>query len=958
MPQGTAVDVGRLAVERGLITNAQLESCARDISPTRPIGDLLVERGLLTQPQLVRLMQSAPTVQTTAVAAPTPYECGACMLRYDILGAEPGRPYRCKKCDGLLSPRPRAPGQRPDEVAGAARLEVPAAPPPEIVEASKDARNRFGKYVLVKALGKGGMGSVYKAYDPELRRTLALKVLTVEHGDAVERFHREAQTVARLKHPNIVSIFEIGRHEKMQYIAMEYVEGPTLDRMKKIPARRAADILRDIAMAVHYAHDRGIIHRDLKPQNIIVDSAGRPYVTDFGLAREMRRGNSITAEGFTVGTPAYMSPEQATGRRDLDVRADVYGLGALLFHALTDRPPFTGHSDLETAMNVVNTDVPSPREFTPTVPRELELICLRSLDKDRGRRYPTALALAQDLQRWLDGQEVEARPPSLVGLTVDHVRRNRAIAAVVVASLLVISVVVAAAVTFVRAEREKARRAIEEARKDRPVADPDAERTRRREEDARDLLRRAQAAESPSDRIDLATRAIAAWPSLGDAYYVRGMAHASRGERDRACEDFAKAAEFSPSPVNALTARADVAIEIGRAKDAVRDLKRVLDLLPNAPGARVKLAIAQLRDQNPSAALEALAGAAEEPEMFAVRAFARAAAGRHDEAIEDAKKAAPGAGYTSARSYAHAIRGESAHRAGRTREVAESFIVAELYSQPDLSYPLSDLTHAAITRFRAIVRESCDTARGRRALSDALSEVAVDLLQARKLDEAQKVLDLAIAQDRTNALPVALLGLRQMQEMKFEEALVYGQRALDLDPSSLEGRLVRGIGHGGRVLMAFSSGAGLPRGSEGKEPEWLRHYVMATEDILEFRMHSKRFAELKNMLMMATATEENLVKGIRTETPEYAKILSTRFADRGRERLSADDPGCAEQLLNRAVALEDKNAEAYALRARAYFELKKWRQAQLDAEEAIAIDAGHKTPLAKLLEEAKRRQED
>ncbi len=133
---------------------------------------------------------------------------------------------------------------------------------------------------------------------------------------------------------------------------------------------------------------------------------------------------------------------------------------------------------------------------------------------------------------------------------------------------------------------------------------------------------------------------------------------------------------------------------------------------------------------------------------------------------------------------------------------------------------------------------------------------------------------------------------------------------------------------------------------------------MATEDILEFRMHSKRFAELKNMLMMATATEDNLVKGIRTETPEYAKILSTRFTDRGRERLSADDPGCAEQLLNRAVALEDKNAEAYALRARAYFAMKKWKQAQLDAEEAIAIDGAHRAPLAKLLEEAKRQQED
>jgi len=947
-------DLGRAALERGLVTPAQLDEARKLATPMRPIGDILVELGAITQNQLVRLLQAAPTVQTTAVTATCPYECAACMLKYDLMGAQPAKQYRCKKCDGLLTPAKRAPDIRPDETAAGHRLEVPSADPPDVEEAAKDPHNRFGRYILVKQLGRGGMGAVYKAWDPQLRRAVALKILSAEHPEAVERFHREAQTVARLKHPHIVSIYEIGRHEKSQFIAMEYVEGQTLDRLKRVPARRAADLIRDVADAVQVAHDRGIIHRDLKPANILVDADGRPCVTDFGLARETRRGQSITAEGFTVGTPSYMPPEQATGARDLDARADIYALGAVLYHALTDHAPFTGHSDLETAMNVVNKDLAPPSEFNPAVPRELELVVLKAMAKDRRRRYPTASALAQDLTRWLDGHEVAARPPSLVGRAAEHVRRNVAIVATIAVAAAAVAGTVAWSVRAVRESREAAARAIEEARK--TTGDTaTTERDRRRQEEARSLLDQAKRAQDPSDRIDYATRAVETWP-LGEAYMVRAEALAGR-DPGRAMEDFARAAQHLSSPVDALLARADLAIQTNRPREAVRDLRRVLELGTPKPGTRAKLAMAYVRDGDTNAALEAIAAQPEDAELLAVRSFARASAGRLDEAVEDAEKARPHKGGDAARVHAFALKGEDALPRADAERLAVCVVAVELEGKLDLAYPLSDVAAAASARFRsALHKEEQAKPELRRAVSSAIVDVGLVPYLANKPEKAAPYFDLARRRDEKNPVAVAAQGLVEFSQMRFDQSMECARRSLALDPDCLEGRLVRGMSRGALVVGEVMRQPSIPLPRDGEpDPEWLRLYLDSTLDYREFVSHSPRWEKFQQMGARMMAFEESFLARVKTGNPALSKVLAVRFAAVGQSRLAADDPRCAAHFYTRAVWFDGgKTASMHAGRARAHLGLKMWPEAARDAEKAVELDAGLKAEMDPVLAEARR----
>jgi WD40 repeat protein/tRNA A-37 threonylcarbamoyl transferase component Bud32 len=291
----------------------------------------------------------------------------------------------------------------------------------------------FGDYELLEVIARGGMGVVYKARQVSLNRLVALKMilkgeLATERD--VARFRAEAEAAANLDHPHIVPIYEVGEHDGQQYYAMRYVEGTSLARRPRSDARSEARLVAAVAGAVHHAHRRGILHRDLKPSNILVNSAGTPLVADFGLAKRVDADRSLTESGALVGTPRYMAPEQAAGRKDLTVAADVYSLGVVLYERLTGRTPFTGETVLEVLRQVRETEPPRPSAITPGLDRDLETICLKCLEKDHRKRYASAEALGNDLECWLRGQPITARPVGQVERWWRWCRRNPVLAAV------------------------------------------------------------------------------------------------------------------------------------------------------------------------------------------------------------------------------------------------------------------------------------------------------------------------------------------------------------------------------------------------------------------------------------------------------------------------------------------------------------------------------------------------
>ncbi len=262
----------------------------------------------------------------------------------------------------------------------------------------------LGKFVKLETIGRGGMGEVCKAFDTELDRWVALKFLIGSDPEDVARFKREAQTAARLSHPNIAAVYEVGDAADRPFIAMQLIAGPTLSSLPRTDRRALAALVRDAALAVHHAHERGVVHRDLKPANLMVEN-GRVFVMDFGLAR--RTGARTSLSGAVVGTPAYMSPEQARGEAT-DARSDVYSLGATLYELLAGRPPFEGPQVYEVLLRVIGVE-PRP----PGGDADLDTVVLKCLEKEPGRRYATAQALAEDLTRWLDREPILAHPPSL-----------------------------------------------------------------------------------------------------------------------------------------------------------------------------------------------------------------------------------------------------------------------------------------------------------------------------------------------------------------------------------------------------------------------------------------------------------------------------------------------------------------------------------------------------------------
>jgi WD40 repeat protein/serine/threonine protein kinase len=386
--------LGKLALERKFLTPEQLrEALAEQAKPMpdgdpkpRSLGNILVERGLLTVDQLVSLID-----QQAAPAA-----------------AQSGSPPRT-----------------------------------------------LGKYKLVRVIGRGGMGVVYEAIDTALDRKVALKTM-LPNPDAgpkeakqdAERFLREAKLSATLaKHPNVVSVYEAGVIDQKRYLAMELIEGQSFGRWKKsgsVTVRQQVTVLRDVAQGVHHAHKQGVIHRDLKPDNILVDGNNQPHVTDFGLAKMIGQnvGLSLTAAGMIMGTPAYMSPEQAQGLKSIDGRTDVYSLGVMLYEILTGRQPFTGETAIEILMKSTRNPVPRPSSVikpgtNAALDSAIENICLKALARNPQDRYRTAEAFAQDLTRWISGEAVKVVPPTTRKAFAPPRRRSKVVP--ILSAILVIA---------------------------------------------------------------------------------------------------------------------------------------------------------------------------------------------------------------------------------------------------------------------------------------------------------------------------------------------------------------------------------------------------------------------------------------------------------------------------------------------------------------------------------------
>ncbi|MCA9105898.1 MAG: serine/threonine protein kinase [Planctomycetales bacterium] len=274
----------------------------------------------------------------------------------------------------------------------------------------------FGDFELIEELGRGGMGIVYRARQRRLGREVALKLILIDHltsGTERARFYAEAKAAARLEHPHIVPVYELGEHDGRPFLCMKLIEGETLlHRLARGPmtSEEAARLLVPLCRAVQYAHDNSVLHRDIKPSNILIDQAGSAILTDFGLAKDLRDPATVTRTGAVVGTPAYMSPEQAAGGRPgIDTTSDVYSLGAVLYHMVTGRPPFQGRTGLETVLMVLDQDPPSPRSVQPKVDRDLEMIILRCLQKPSDLRYASPASLADDLEAFLRHDEISAR---------------------------------------------------------------------------------------------------------------------------------------------------------------------------------------------------------------------------------------------------------------------------------------------------------------------------------------------------------------------------------------------------------------------------------------------------------------------------------------------------------------------------------------------------------------------
>jgi tetratricopeptide (TPR) repeat protein len=482
-------------------------------------------------------------------------------------------------------------------------------------------------YEILDVLGRGGMGIVYKARHCRLQRLVALKmILAGGHAGPQDlaRFRTEAEAVARLQHPHIVQIYEVGEQHGLPYCALEFVDGGSLARKlagTPLPAQQAAQVVATLAEAMHAGHERGIVHRDLKPDNVLLTASGAPKVTDFGLAKKLDGSAGRTASGVIVGTPSYMAPEQARGRvNEVGPAADIYALGAILYEALTGRPPFKAATPMDTVLQVINNEPVPPRRFQPAVPPELETICLKCLRKEPAHRYATAAAVADDVNRFLNGEPIQARPSTAWERTIKWAKRKPAWAALIGVSALALLALFGVVLGFTL-KLQAALIATQEQRDLAERREQEADRQRAEAEQARataqvvsdflqfDLLRQANSYEQADRQFtpdpDVKVRTLLDRAAAGiderfrDQPVVAAAIHLSVGDAYEGVGDYALAiphltaardlrmAHLGPDHPETLTAQNNLAtafLTAGRTAEAIQVFEQVRAKLIQVPG--------------------------------------------------------------------------------------------------------------------------------------------------------------------------------------------------------------------------------------------------------------------------------------------------------------------------------------------------------------------------------------
>ncbi|GEM_PF-3110540 len=536
-PQNRAL--ARLAVEKKLVSREAMDEALRESE--RPGGRdpwaILVSRGVLAPRDVLHLRSlTAPTIRDGAQSKAT-----------------------------LPTPGPRSASGRPTP-----RPSSPAAPTYVFGE----------KYELLEELGSGGMGVVFRARDTRLQRDVAIKLVDLgprPSADMVERFEREARTTARLRHPAVVPVHDFGEFNGRHFLVMDVVHGKTLgERIEKkdLSLRDAVAVVRAVAEGIAHAHAEGIIHRDLKPDNVLVDQAGRGFVTDFGLAKETGTRSGLTKTGMAIGTAVYMSPEAAAGElRSVGPCSDVYGLGTILYEVLAGEPPFSGETTVQIIASVITKDPVPPSRIRPDAPRDLEVVCLKAMQKEPSHRYPSAQEFADELGRWQAGEPIRARPSGMVATMFRKFRRGRPWLAGAAALLAMAAGVLG--VVLWKADREKARR-----------------------DEAASFfhqgLGRSQTSGGLREAIGLFDRALAIRPDYTEALLSRGIAKHQLGDAQGATDDLERAVALDPTSSDAWYHLGRAACEVPnrrkRSKDAFQRLLEVAPSYKLAPLARARLA--------------------------------------------------------------------------------------------------------------------------------------------------------------------------------------------------------------------------------------------------------------------------------------------------------------------------------------------------------------------------------
>ncbi|MBI3726351.1 protein kinase [bacterium] len=679
------------------------------------------------------------------------FPCPTCKSPLSSAGELPGSRVSCSRCGGAtLVPSPGAspggPGQR---VA------------------------TFARFKLIAEVGRGGMGVVYRAWDERLERVVALKTIRQDSSiddDAIARFYREARGLARLKHPCIVAIHDVGEHEGVHFLAMDFIEGTTLERRlasksaTPLPLEKAVAIVRDVARAIHYAHQEGVLHRDVKPQNVMLDGQDRPYVMGFGLARLDGGSGKLTETGTALGTPAFMSPEQAAGR-GVDARSDVWSLGATLYRVVAGRPPFQG----ETAYNVIaallSKEAEPASSSNPSAKGALDAICRRCLEKDPARRYESAEALALDLDRYLGGKPVSAGPrPGRARARGS--RRRLPVALIAGGALLVVGLALVVHSLGQRAATEPGAVGPSSAsRKEDDAA--------RRAREARRQLDQALSSKHSQDlrgAVAAATRAIERDARSAAAWECRGEARIGLGDAEAGIADLGRAIELDPRSERPLRVRGEARLVRGELDLAIADLTRALELDPGKSDA------------------------------FAARGAARIAKGELARAIEDLDRAAS----IDPRSRAAFVLRAEAHE-----------------KQDELDLAALDLTRAIeLDEKKAdawAIRARVQLAKGALGAARKDAERAVELdprlaegfLVRGSVRLDQNDFEGAISDERKaieleprRALAHALLARARFLSWKADLALEDVSRALELDPRCTEAWLVRAGVHYSRSELA------------------------------------------------------------------------------------------------------------------------------------------------------------